>query len=78
MYKREKNSSIAYKTECEMEFIRRIGSYGPHAAAFRLSKAELLRGYIAGAKKRHDWGEIDREKIIEYATELLSIYEGGR
>lgn len=41
MSKREKNSSIAYKTECEMEFLRRIGSYGPHAKDFRLNKADL-------------------------------------
>lgn len=65
-----------YQTSCEMDFLRHLGSYGPHAASFRLTKADLLRGYLEAAKKRHDWGEIDREKIIEYATELLSLYGG--
>ena len=61
-----------------MDFLRHLGSYGPHAKDFRLNKADLLRGYIAGAKRRENWGGIDRQAVIDYAFELLSVYEGGR
>lgn len=66
---------IKSQTEHEIDFINNLGTHSPHAAEFNLTRIELLRGYINGAKRRVDWGDIDRETILVYALKLLKILE---
>jgi hypothetical protein len=35
------------------------------------TKAGWLRAYIDTAALRKEWGSIDREEVLDYATELL-------
>lgn len=63
------------QTEHEIDFIDKLGTHSNHAADFNLSRVELLRGYIDGAKRRVDWGDIDRETILVYALKLLKSLE---
>lgn len=65
------------ETTHEIAFLRKIGTYNEHAR--RIPRAELLRGYLAGCKKRTRWGTIDSAKVIAFAeAELAREVGAGR
>lgn len=55
----------AFGTKHEIEFIDSLGieKYS------KLSTVQLLKNYIASIKLRKSWGEINRQEVINYATE---------
>lgn len=55
----------AFSTKHEIEFIDSLGleKYS------KLSPVQLLKDYISSAKLRKNWGDIDRQEVINYATE---------
>jgi len=50
----------AHTTQHEIAFIDRIKA-----------DVKTLEGYIAGAKKRTRWGQIDRTLVMQYAARLI-------
>lgn len=49
-----------YGTLHEKAFVARIGK-----------NEKALRGYLEAAKKRTDWGQINKANVVNYATILL-------
>lgn len=69
----KKYKKPAWTTRNEMEFIKKIG-IGIHSQSARVlskTQAELLQGYINGAKKRINWDGIDKDTVIGFAEEKL-------
>jgi hypothetical protein len=55
---------LAHTTANELEFVDGMGS-----STFPVR--QLLRGYIAGAKRRVDWGCVDAAAVIARAEKRL-------
>ena len=53
---------MAWKTENENKFLDNIGNWNPE---FPRNRRVLLKKYLKAAKKRIDWGQIDKEEIID-------------
>lgn len=60
-----------YTTERELEFIDSLGRNSTQAQSGEVSRNELLRGYIAGAQKRSDWGDINKALVVHHAKQCL-------
>ena len=56
-----------WTTENEISYLSGIGTWGKVA----LSRKEILQGYIDSALRRDDWGEVDGNKVIMYAKQML-------
>lgn len=66
-----------WTTKNEIDFIKEIGT-GQFSKSVRVvskSQIELLRGYVAGAKKRVVWDGIDRDACIGFALEKIRQLE---
>jgi hypothetical protein len=61
---RQANRS-SWTTENEINAIRSFGMTRPE------KREKILRGYIHAAQYRHDWGDIDKVKAVEFAEEIL-------
>lgn len=57
------NPAYAWGTDAEVALIERLSK--------KDSAIELLEGYLAGAAKRSNWGDIDRAVVVNYAHLLL-------
>lgn len=53
-------------TEHEIEFIRGLGSWAPELDK-SITRVKLLRGYLRGARRRTDWGRIDKASVMRFA-----------
>jgi hypothetical protein len=63
-----------WQTEEEIKFIKKLGTgkIAQESEGFQSkTRAELLRGYLMGARLRREWGEIDSHKVITFAQEEL-------
>lgn len=56
-----------HSTDAEIKFIEKIGRHSES----NLTRAELLRGYLAGCAKRTDWGAIDAALVVAFAQGCL-------
>ena len=61
---------VPWTTAAEINYLDRIGESALMAAG--PSRRELLLGYLAGAQRRADWGEMDRALVIKHAYRLLT------
>lgn len=59
----------AHTTEQEIAFINNLGSF----ANTKLSRKELLTGYLKGAMERRNWGDVDGLRAIYHARECLKM-----
>jgi hypothetical protein len=66
-------NSHSWSTEAELHFLDDLGA---HTGVTR-DPAPLLRGYLAGAEKRTDWGNMDRDAVIAHAKKRLERIVGG-
>lgn len=57
------NPYTAHTTQNELEFIDALGT----SKYSKLSQSELLKKYIGAIKLRKDWGEMDRQAVINHA-----------
>ena len=65
-----------YNAEREIEFIDGLGTFGiaEKNGANQKSRKELLMNYLIAAKKRSDWGSIDKYVVIQHVKiELLAL-----
>ena len=69
------NSITSFGTVEEFRFLSGLGSFSADGA--RYTRAYLLKGYLQGAARRKDWGEIDREKAVEKARAELKREEAS-
>jgi hypothetical protein len=61
------NEHTYHGTEMEISFLTDIG----HHTDKHLNRTMLLENYIASARKRVDWGRIDKLACLRYADQLL-------
>ena len=61
---------VTQQTKDEIKFIRSIGTNSQ--ATKNKSRAELLRGYLEGCRKRACWDGIDRDTAIATAEAELA------
>lgn len=68
-----------WTTEDELQYLRSIGQwqavvqetwYGSIPSPMP-STVQMLRNYIAAAEYRSDWGQIDRQQVLDCAAERL-------
>ena len=59
-----------HTTNDEIIFIKSIGNY--HLDAMKLDKVTLLNRYIGSLKLRSNWNNIDKYKVISFATQELT------
>jgi len=57
-----------WTTENEISYLQNIGGW---FAVTTHSRKEILQGYIDSALRRDDWGEVDGNKVIMYAKQML-------
>ncbi len=57
-----------WTTENEISYLSGIGTWGKVA----LSRKEILQGYIDSALRRDNWDEVDGNKVIMYAKQMLA------
>lgn len=57
----------------EIKFIDELGSHSLN----ELSRIDLIRGYIDACKKRVNWCDMDRFKIMTHAYEALKNEESN-
>lgn len=63
-------------TRREKEFLRHIGEHAnPQALCDKhgraLSKMELLKKYLKASLSRVNWGEIDKNHVLEYTKDMI-------
>lgn len=71
-------AKVSWSTDHEIAFIGDLGVHGSgphHVVSHGKSRAELLAGYLEGAKRRTDWGKIDRERVIAKAERMLKYHQ---
>ena len=57
-----------WTTENEISYLSGIGTWGKVAH----SRKEILQGYIDSALRRDNWDEVDGNKVIMYAKQMLA------
>ncbi len=61
-----------WSTEVELAFIRGLGTHAKrYFFTHPVSRVELLERYLQTTKTRVAWGNMDRERVIEYAKRQL-------
>jgi len=76
MYIRPNIKQSKYDADSEIKFIDGLGTYGisEKADTNLISKEGLLRNYLIAAKKRSNWGHIDRHLVIQHVkVKLLEL-----
>ncbi|MBY0474199.1 MAG: hypothetical protein K2Q13_03945 [Nitrosomonas sp.] len=58
-----------YSTGKEKEFIESIGSFSNCGK----TRKDLLIGYLKASHKPKDWGSVNRDEVIAFATRKLSV-----
>ena len=65
-----------WTTKNELEFLNGIGrNKWPNNELFldRTKRSDIIIGYIAASHNRDDWGEIDKEFVVNYARSMLGV-----
>tara|TARA_R110000772_G_scaffold4573_4_gene16361 strand:- start:3933 stop:4208 length:276 start_codon:yes stop_codon:yes gene_type:complete len=70
IYGKPLRNYLYHTTEREFDFIDKLGTYNEHSA--KVSKVDILRGYLKGMEKRVNWGSISKKKAVKYATARLA------
>lgn len=76
-----KDGESGWSSRDEIDYITHIGEhkepkYSSLSPTQKLGrKVSMLRGYIAGLGKRVNWGTIDKERIVAFASGELARME---
>ncbi len=64
---------LLYSTNREKEFIDKIGSFGTDEknGLNKMGRKELLRNYLLAADMRVNWGNIDKDKVMDHVVQKL-------
>lgn len=60
-----------WTTADEMEFIQGLGTHCPTKHLPARTRQEYLQQYIEASRLRQCWGNLNAERILAYAVELL-------
>lgn len=60
-------------TNWEIMFLHNIGDFNGKR---KYTKLELLKKYKAASEKRKNWGNLDKEKILDCVNSLILSLEG--
>lgn len=60
------------QTGAEVRFLRDLGRHSGEIASGRATRADVLRGYIAGCRHRVRWDGIDAPTVTALAWQLLN------
>lgn len=66
-----RRKSDVYTTKDELNFLEGIGSY-------HLGKRDHLLKYRSSAISRRDWGNIDKETVLDFVDKKIRELELGR
>jgi len=58
---------MSWNTKNELEFLKKIGTYGVTPKDTR----ECLLGYLRASEHRHDWGKINKNTVVDFAIAKL-------
>ena len=61
----------------EIRFVEGAGMWSERRESTLERRRRMLEGYLKAARKRQEWGEIDKERVIRRVEELLGR-EGER
>jgi hypothetical protein len=61
-------------TNWEIMFLQNIGEFKEKKSKY--TKLELLKKYKNASEKRKNWGNLDKEKILECVNSLILSLEG--
>ncbi len=61
--------NIGWSINNELDFISRLGTLSKSTA----SRRRLLNNYLISCENRHNWGFMDRKKVVAYAKQQLTI-----
>lgn len=63
----------AWSHRKEMNWLKKIGEWVGDESPFILhaTKKDFLMGYLKSCKNRQNWGDIDKEKIMVFAQNLI-------
>jgi hypothetical protein len=64
--KKQKWAGPFWTTECELEFLKKIGTYRKDRPPS--SRKELLVKYKESIPGRKDWGKIHKEIVVDYVN----------
>ena len=73
-----KKEDKSWSTEKEIGFLSENQQFTlgtSHSSTKYIPRREILEGYLEGAKKRTDWGDMDKFKIIAHVEKLLEEIE---
>ncbi len=69
--------SVFYATRHEQKFLDGLGTYRDSMGILcETSREDLLKGYLQGAMRRTDWGDIDSKTIIARVQSELGDHCG--
>lgn len=75
----EKTPLEAWTTEDELHYVKNIGRWAitaHHDAARHARRVQrYLRNYLAAAAYRHNWGDVDGERVMAFARQRLLTLE---
>ena len=66
---------MAWTTEDEIDYLKRIGLHGEGERPALQDRIQLIKNYIAAAKLRANWGEMDKSSVLSFARQKLTMLE---
>jgi hypothetical protein len=66
---------LAWLTEDEIDYLKRIGTFSRYSDKGAEYTITLLKQYIEAAKLRYNWSGIGRERVMAFARERLKTLE---
>ena len=64
----------SWSTRSEIDFLKHLGMAKWSSESSRVmetTREDMLERYLAGANTRHEWNNIDRDEVIEFAFDEL-------
>ena len=62
------DTHATWNTKAEITYLKKIGRWDREHPR---NRQKCLEGYLTGSKLREHWNDINREEVIDFATELL-------
>ena len=67
-YEESKDHTTSY----EIKFLEKLGTFSAKDCfASKFDRKTLLERYISAAKKRVDWGKLDKKECLDFARDQL-------
>jgi hypothetical protein len=70
------NHATYHSTECELEYLSKIGGWKEGIDLPKAVRIHYLERYLEGALQRKEWGMVDGGKVIDYVRQELERLTG--